>query len=109
MKQYKIVSIFFVLFMALWCVTLFTACQKINRIEMSQVEKIVVWAENTEEYEVTAADSARFVELYNSSKYEGKGTGEGGTPEFGIRVYFHTGEYLCVNDFLASSRCRFLV
>lgn len=51
------------------------------------------------EYELTSADTKKFIDLFNSSKYEGEGTGEGCTPEFGIRVYFRDGRYLLVNDF----------
>ena len=99
MRRRRIASIFSVLFIVTLCVSLFTACRKMERIEEDQVDKILVWVQNTEEYELTANDSARFIELYNSSKYEGKGTGEGGTPKFGIYVYFRDGSHLCTNDF----------
>lgn len=99
MKKQRIKLGFSVLVIIILCASLFAACQKIERIEENQVEKIVVWSQYTEEYELSADDSARFMELYNSSKHGGKGTGEGGTPEFGIYVYFQDGAYLCVNDF----------
>lgn len=99
MKKHRIKLILPVLFVIISCVSLFTACQKIERIEENQVEKIVVWSQYAEEYELSADDSARFIELYNSSKYSGKGTGEGGTPKFGIYVYFRDGARLRVNDF----------
>ena len=99
MKKHRIKLGFSALFIMILCASLFTACQKIERIEENQVEKIVVWSQYTEESELSADDSARFIELYNFSKYGGKGTGEGGTSEFGIYVYFRDGAYLCVNDF----------
>lgn len=99
MKKHKIAAIFSALCIVILCVSLFTACQKIERIEASQVERIVIWAQNTEEYELNAEDAARFIELYNASKYKGKGTGEGGTAEFGICVYFRDGTCLRANDF----------
>lgn len=103
MKKHKIASISSALFIIILCVSLFAACQKMEQFETNQVEKIVVWAQHTEEYELNADDSARFIELYNSSKYGGKGTGEGGTPEFGVTVYFHDGTFMRANDFSAAS------
>ena len=102
MKTRKTLSVFSVLIIVILCVSLFTACQRFERIETSQVERIVLWTQTTvDEYELNAEESAKFIELFNSSKYAGKGTGEGGTPEFGIRVYFRDGAYLRVNDFAA--------
>lgn len=85
----------------LLCVSLLTACNKIQQIEEDQVAKIVVWVydHGKKEYEMTLEDTKKLIELYNSSKYGGEGTGEGGTPEFGIRVYFLDGTYLLINDF----------
>ena len=100
MKKHRIASIFSVLFIVVLCVSLFTACNKIERIEENQVEKIIARVVNSEkEYEITSDDVKKFIELFNASKYEGKSTGEGGTPEFGISVYFSDGAYLLVNDF----------
>ena len=97
-KRWK-TSIFVTLFVIILLVSLLTACQKIQKVEKNQVEKITAWTHNTVKYELNEEDSAKFIELYNVSKYEGKGTGEGGTPNFGITVYFFDGAYLRVNDF----------
>ena len=99
MNTYKNTSVLFALFIVGLCVSLFSACQRVERIEANQVKRITVWTQITEECELNADDSAKFIALFNSSKYEGKGTGEGGTPEFGICVYFCDGTYLLVNDF----------
>ena len=101
MKKQRIAFIVSALFIVILCVSLFAACQKIERIEENQVEKIVVWVYDygEKEYEMTSDDTKKFIELYNSSKYGGEGTGEGCTPEFGIRVYFRDGTYLLVSDF----------
>lgn len=103
MKTQKIVSAFSALFLVILCVSLFSACQRVERIEANQVEKITVWTQTMQERELNADDSAKFMELFNSSKNEGKGTGEGGTPEFAIRVYFRDGTYLLANDFSGSA------
>ena len=104
MKTYKNTSVLSALFIVILCMSLFTACQKVAQIEANEVERIAVWTQITEECELNADDSAKFIELFNSSKYEGKGTGEGGTPEFGICVYFRDGIYLLVNDFCFAGR-----
>ena len=101
MKKHRITSIFSVLFIVVLCVSLFTSCnKKIERIEENQVKKIVAWVINSEEeYELSSDETKQFIELFNSANYEGKSTGEGGTPQFGICVYFSDGAYLKVNDF----------
>ena len=100
MKKYRIASIISTLFIVVLCVSLFTACNKIESIEENQVEKIVAWVVNSEkEYEMTSDEAKEFIELFNASKHEGKSTGEGGTPQFGISIYFSDGTYLLVNDF----------
>ena len=71
-----------------------------DSIEENQVEKIVAWVIDSEkEHELSSDEANKFIELFNTSKYEGKSTGEGGTPEFGISVYFSDGAYLLANDF----------
>lgn len=101
MKKHGITAIISGLLIVILCVSLLTACNRIERIEETQVEKIIVWVYDCgqKEYEMTSDDTKNFIELYNSSKYEGKGTGEGGTAEFGIRVYFRDGTYLLISDF----------
>ena len=100
MKIHKILSVFSVLIIVILCVSLFTACRRFERIETSQVERIVLWTQTTvEEYELNAEESAKFIELFNSSKYEGRESEYGTTAEFGIHVYFRDGTYMNVNDF----------
>lgn len=99
MIKHKTVTIVAALFVAILCVSLFTACNKIDKIEETQVDKVVVWSFGNETRKMNLDDTARFIELYNSSEYAGKGTGEGGTPEFGIHVYFSNGTRLDLNDF----------
>ena len=100
MKIHRIASILSALFIVALCVSMFTSCNKIESIEENQVEKIVAWVVNSEkEYEMTSDEAKEFIELFNASKHEGKSTGEGGTPQFGISIYFSDGAYLLVNDF----------
>ena len=100
MKKHRIASIFSVLFIVALCLSLFAACNKMDSIEENQVEKIVAWVIDSEkEYELSLDEANKFIELFNAANYEGKSTGEGGTPQFGIRVYFSDGAYLQVNDF----------
>ncbi len=99
MKKHRIASIFSALFIVILCASLFAACQRVEQIDANQVERIEVWHQLGGSLELTADDSARFIDLYNSSKYEGKGTGDGGTPDFGILVYFRDGTYLSASDF----------
>lgn len=100
MKKYRIASIFSALFIVILCVSMFSACNKIESIEENQVEKIVAWIVNSEKaYEMTSDEAKEFIELFNASKHEGKSTGEGSTPQFGICVYFSDGAYLQINDF----------
>lgn len=103
MKKHRITSIFSVSLIVMVCASLFAACQKIERIEENQVEKIVVWAQTADEHELSADDCARFIELYNASKYKSERTGEitaePGTPEFGAVVYFRDGTNLRLNDY----------
>lgn len=105
MKKHRIASIFSAFLIVVLCVSLFTACNKIEIIEENQVEKIVARVINNEkEYEMTSDEAKKFIELFNTSKYEGKSTGEGGTPEFGISVYFSDGSYLLANEFDGSRK-----
>ena len=99
MKIHKLYQFFSALLIVFLCVSLFTACQRFERIEASQVERIVVWTHLVEECELNEDDSAKFIELFNSSKYEGKESDFGTTPEFGIYIYVRDGTYLYVTDF----------
>lgn len=100
MKKHRIASIFSAFLIVVLCVPLFTACNKIEIIEENQVEEIVARVINSkEEYKLSSDEAKKFIGLFNAASYEGKSTGEGGTPQFGIRVYFSDGAYLQVNDF----------
>ena len=105
MKKHKMVSVLSALLIVALCVSLFTACNKMDSIEENQVEKIVAWVIDSEkEYELSADETKKFIELFNTASYEGKSTGEGGTPEFGVRVYYSDGACLVVNDFCGLSK-----
>ena len=105
MRKHRIASIFSALVIVVLCVSLFAACNKIESIEENQVGKIDAWVINSkEEYKLSSDEAKKFIDLFNAASYEGKSTGEGGTPQFGIRVYFSDGAYLQVNDFDGSSK-----
>ncbi len=68
-------------------------------IDAEQVEKISVWCHDGRR-DLNADEAARFIRLYNASKYAGEGTeAVGTTPAFGVDVYFFDGSVLAVNDF----------
>lgn len=105
MKKHRIASIFSAFLIVVLCVLLFAACNKIESIEENQVGKIDAWVINSkEEYKLSSDEAKKFIGLFNAASYEGKSTGEGGTPQFGIRVYFSDGAYLQVNDFDGSRK-----
>ena len=54
MKKHKIASVSAALFIIILCASLFAACQKMEQFEKNQVERIVVWAQHAEEYELNA-------------------------------------------------------
>lgn len=90
---------FFILLYSILLCFSFSACSKnLNTINISQVEKIILWTHKNK-YELTAEDSERLIELYNASRYAGKATGEGGTPDFGVTIYFYNQTQLSVNEF----------
>ena len=96
----KIVLLISLLCIVIACVLLFVYSEYHTRIDVNQVEKIVVWDyTHDNSIEIDATDTKRFLELYNSSKYGGKATGEGGTPEFGIVVHYTNGKSLYISDF----------
>ena len=69
MKKHRIASIFSAFLIVVLCVSLFTACNKIEIIEENQVEKIVARVINNEkEYEMTSDEAKKFIELFNTSK-----------------------------------------
>ncbi|MCH5183882.1 MAG: hypothetical protein J1E00_06875 [Oscillospiraceae bacterium] len=70
-----------------------------HKIDSDQVEKITVWSHSFDEQELNVRDTETFIKLYNKAKYGGKATGEGGTPEYGVDVYFVDGSRLVINQF----------
>ena len=80
----------------------------VHKINSGKVDAIVVWAHGLKDQGLNAADAKTFIKLFNKSTYRGEGTGEGGTPEYGVEVRFVDGSYLLVNQF-AKSRHMFEV
>lgn len=72
-------------------------------IEAEQVESIFLW-EHTSCWEMDPDQSEKFLKLYNRSWYKGKGTGEGGTPGFGVKIHFVDGAVWYINDFQTMGR-----
>lgn len=70
-----------------------------HKIDSDRVEKITVWSHSFEEQELNTRDTETFIKLYNKAKYGGEATGEGGTPEYGVHVYFVDGARLVINQF----------
>ena len=79
------------------------SCQRFPKIDPEQVDTVSVWV-HTSQWNMTSSDVDKFINLYNASKYKGEGTGEGGTPAFGVEVYFVDGSELHIHDFQAMGR-----
>ena len=76
-----------------------------GRYKTIDEEKIVsaeVWTHNGN-YELNDDELTEVIKLYNASEYQGKATGEGGTPEFGVIISFENGDWLYVNEFCGKS------
>lgn len=87
------------------CVLLFAKHINMYKIDSDQVEKITIWYYLSDgEQELNAHDAETFIKLFNKAKYGGQGTGEGGTPEYGLVVYYVDGSYLRINDFRRMGR-----
>ena len=100
MYKQKIAGIISILLVAIMCLSLFAACKKIDRIEETQVQEVILWVDGKSgEYTLNEEQVAKVIELYNTSKYEGEGIGDGGTPQFQFCVYFRNGAYLVINEF----------
>lgn len=67
-------------------------------VDVGTVTSASVWTYDGR-YELNDEELAELIKLYNSSRYKGKATGDGGTPEFGASISFENGEELCVNEF----------
>lgn len=100
MKRSKNVLFISILCVLVACVLVLVCEDNPAQIDVNQVETIAVWDYIQDNcIEIDAADTERFLKLYNSSKYGGKATGEGGTPEFGAIVHYADGKSLYVSDF----------
>ena len=82
----------------------FSACgNSFEHIELDDVESIRVWLYDDDgayNYrDLTQGEIMSFVELYNTSTYIGKATGEGGTPQFGATIKLKNNRTLSVNEF----------
>lgn len=53
----------------------------------------------TESEAWSTEDAQTFIDLFNMADYAGRGTGEGGTPEVQIYVWYQDGSYLIVSEF----------
>ena len=77
----------------------FSGCDNsFSMIDYSDVEKIIIRTHQSER-EASEDEASSIIELYNASKYGGKATGEGGTPDFGARIVLKNGNEIRVNDF----------
>ena len=79
-----------------------TACagdEEHLEITVDEVQKIRFSSQKSEDKELTSDEIEAFVELYNKSEYDGEATGEGGTPYYGVTVYYKDGSSLQINDF----------
>lgn len=103
MQRNRTALVVLLLLAALLCVSLLTACTaEFKAIDTAEVEKITVWSITTgadEERELNADESARFIELYNASKFEGDDKTGDSTPNFGVKVYFSNGTVMSVLDY----------
>lgn len=77
--------------------------KRFPQIDTQQVESISFWSYAASK-QMNSEDIDKFIQLYHGSRYSGQGTGEGGTPEFGVEVCFKDGAILYVNDFQALDR-----
>ena len=78
---------------------LFSGCiSSFSIIDNTEVKKVIFWTHQSER-EATADEMANILELYNTSKYGGKATGEGGTPDFGAKIILENDDEIYVNDF----------
>lgn len=80
------------------CVLCFFHWRNSLKIDANQVVKIQ-FGNSPTSTGFNAEDIEKFIKLFNSAKYAGKGTGEGGTPDIEIFVYYKDGSYLKVHEF----------
>lgn len=67
-------------------------------MDINRVDKIILWTHESER-QLTAEETSDIISQYNASEYGGKATGEGGTPDFGLRIFTQDGEAVRMNDF----------
>ena len=79
-------------------VLLFAQWRDSRVIKADQVVK-VHFAGVTESEAWSTEDAQTFIDLFNMADYAGRGTGEGGTPEVQIYVWYQDGSYLIVSEF----------
>jgi hypothetical protein len=73
---------------------------RIPRITASKVDRIVVWTQALKEPpQLDAGEKGTIISLFNKARYMGKGTGEGGTPEYGVVVYLKDGSRMQISAF----------
>ena len=101
MKKILFLLISFILLLSL------SACGgSFEHIKLDDVESIKVWLyEDDGTYNcrnLTQGEIMTFIELYNTSTYVGKATGEGCTPQFGATIKLKNNRTLLVNEFISA-------
>ena len=103
MKKSRIVLIVSAICAVVLCLSLFVHWNSLHKIDAERVEKIQLGNAPTS-VTFNAEDTAKFIELFNSAQYAGKGTGEGGTPDWIAFVYYQDGSYLTISEFGGAGR-----
>ncbi|MBR5264494.1 MAG: hypothetical protein IKV50_07365 [Clostridia bacterium] len=65
-----------------------------KRISESKVEKAELNGHLLPEEDLNT-----FIYWFNKAEYKGEGTGEGGTPEYSLEVFFKDGSFMRISDF----------
>lgn len=65
-----------------------------KRISESKVEKAELNG-----YLLPEEDLNTFIYWFNIADYKGEGTGEGGTPDYTLKVFFKDGSFMRISDF----------
>ena len=72
---------------------------KIPKLSGQDMKNVEIWT-HTNSRELTEDEILNFIQLYNASSYGAKLTGEGGTPDFGLRFTLVGNEtQIILNDF----------
>lgn len=88
-----------ILFCAFLVMACLAGCQKsVPPISEQDVESITIWF-HFGERPLNEEEIDTFVRLYSNSAHNGKTTGEGGTPDYGVRVQLTDGTELRMNQF----------